>query len=196
MNNRKGFLSIAAAVAALAFAGSAYAQDADNEDGFYLGAGVGEFQVDIDDFDDVPETIDDYSSDDTAWKAFLGWRSNENLAFELAYINLGKPRDIISPDTAVELETDGFAPYIVGTLPFAAFELFAKAGYLVYETEARVTTPLGTVTVDDSGDDFTWSAGLGLTVFETLNLRLEYEMFDVQEVDDANALWLTGAFRF
>ena len=196
MNYRKGFLSTAAAVAALALAGGAYAQDADNESGLYLGGGVGEFNVDIDDFDDVPETIDDYSSDDTAWKAFVGWRTSENLAFELAYINLGSPRDIISPDTAVELETDGFAPYIVGTLPFAAFELFAKAGYLVYETEARVTTPLGSVVVDDEGDDFTWSAGLGLTVFDTLNLRLEYEMFDVQEVDDANALWLTGAFRF
>ena len=195
MNNRKGILSTAAAVAALAFASGAYAQDA-NDEGFYLGGGVGEFNVDIDDFDDVPETIDDYSSDDTAWKAFAGWRKNENLAFELAYVNLGSPEDTIAPDTTAEIETDGFAPYIVGTLPFAAFELFAKAGYLVYETEARVTSPLGTVVVDDEGDDFTWSAGLGLTVFDTFNLRLEYEMFDVQEVDDANALWLTGAFRF
>lgn len=196
MTIRKGILSTAAAVAALAFAGGAHAQDADNDEGFYLGGGVGSFNVDIDDVDDVPETIDRYDSDDTAWKAFVGWRTNENLAFEVAYVNLGSPEDTIAPDTTLEVETDGFAPYIVGTLPFAAFELFAKAGYLIYDTEARVTSPLGSVVVEDSGDEFTWSAGLGLTAFETFNLRLEYEMFDVQQVDDANALWLTGAFRF
>ncbi len=194
MNNRKG-ITIVAAIAALAFAGGAYARNNDDS-GMYLGGGVGSFNVDIDDFDDVPETIDDYKSDDTAWKAFVGWRMNKNVAFEAAYVNLGSPEDTIAPDTTAEIETDGFAPYIVGTLPFAAFELFAKAGYLIYDTEARVTSPLGSVVVEDSGDDFTWSAGVGLTVFDAFNLRLEYEMFDVQEVDDANALWLTGAFRF
>lgn len=191
---KKGISTIAA-VAALAFAGGAYAQDNDDS-GLYLGGGVGQFNVDIDDVDDVPETIDNYSSDDTAWKAFIGYRMNKNLAFEAAYVNLGSPEDTIAPDTTLEVETDGFAPYIVGTLPFAAFELFAKAGYLIYDTEARVTSPLGSVVVEDSGDEFTWSAGLGLTLADTFNLRLEYEMFDVQQVDDANALWLTGAFRF
>jgi hypothetical protein len=195
MNNRKGILSTAAAIAALALAGGAYAQDAEDS-GLYLGGGVGQFDVDIDDVDDVPETIDEYESDDTAWKAFVGWRMNKNVAFEAAYVNLGSPEDTIAPDTTLEVETDGFAPYIVGTLPFAAFELFAKAGYLIYDTEARVTSPLGSVVVEDSGDEFTWSAGVGLTMFDAFNLRLEYEMFDVQQVDDANALWLTGAFRF
>ena len=46
--NRKGILSTAAAISALAFAGGAWAQDSDDS-GFYLGGGVGEFQVDIDD---------------------------------------------------------------------------------------------------------------------------------------------------
>jgi len=193
--NVKGFTTIAAAVAALAFAANASAQDSEDS-GLYLGGGVGEFQLDIDDFDDIDETFDRYESDDTAWKAFAGWRINRNLAFEAAYVNFGSPDDEIAPDTFVEIETDGFAPYIVGTLPFAAFELFAKAGYLIYDTEARVTSPLGSVVVEDSGDGFTWSAGVGLTLFDTFNLRLEYEMFDIEEVDDANALWLTGAFRF
>lgn len=194
MNNKKTLTAIAAGIAALAFAGGAIAQG--NDSGFYLGGGIGEFNVDIDDVDDLDDTVDRYESDDTAWKAFAGWRANENLAFELAYLNLGSPEDEVQPDVFVEVESDGVAPYIVGTLPFAAFELFAKAGYLIYDTEARVTSPLGVVVVDESDEEFTWSAGLGLTVFDTFNLRLEYEMFDVQNIDDANALWLTGAFRF
>jgi hypothetical protein len=193
-NHKKGLTAIAAGIAAMAFTAGASAQG--NESGFYAGGGIGEFNVDIDDVDDVDSTIDRYDSDDTAWKAFVGWRANPYVAFELAYLNLGSPEDEVLPDVFVEVETDGFAPYIVGTLPFAAFELFAKAGYLVYDTKARISSPLGTVVVDESDEEFTWSAGLGLTLFETFNLRLEYEMFDVQNVDDANALWLTGAFRF
>lgn len=192
--NAKGLTTVAAAIAALTLSTTAVA--ADDGKGFYLGGGVGEFQLDIDDFDDVEATVDNYRSDDTAWKAFVGYRQNKYLGFELAYVNFGSPEDEILPDTFVEVETDGFAPYIVGTLPIGAFELFAKAGYLVYDTDARVTTPLGSTVVKDSGDDFTWSAGAGVTLFDTFNLRLEYEMFDIEEVDDANALWLTGAFRF
>ena len=108
-------ITAALAVAALAAAMSAQAQD--NESGFYAGAGVGTFDVEIDDFDDVDDTIDGYDSDDTAWKAFGGWRMNPYLAFELAYVNLGSPDDEILPDTTLTVETDGFAPYVVGTLP-------------------------------------------------------------------------------
>jgi hypothetical protein len=193
-NNKKGLIAIAAATAALAFAPGATAQD--NESGYYLGGGVGEFQAKIDDIDDIDETVDRYDTDDTAWKAFVGWRANKNVAFEIAYLNLGSPEDQVSPGVFVEVETDGFAPYIVGTLPFGAFELFAKAGYLIYDTEARVDSPFGTVITDESGEEFTWSGGLGFTLFETFNMRLEYEMFDVDNIDDADALWLTGAFRF
>jgi OOP family OmpA-OmpF porin len=183
------------ALTALSVAGAAQAQDAEDT-GFYLGGGVGQYNIEVDDFDDVTTAVEDYDSDDTAWKAFGGWRANRYFGLELAYINLGSPDDEIAPDVFAEVETDGFAPYVVGTLPFGPFEVFAKAGYFFHETDARVTSPLGTATASDSGEDFTWSAGLGLTIAKTFNLRLEYEQFDFDDIDDSNALWLTGAFRF
>ena len=147
--------------------------------------------------DDVVDTIDAYKSDDTAWKAFGGWRLNPYLSFELAYVNLGSPDDEILPDTRLTVETDGIAPYVVGTLPIGDwFEVFAKAGYYWYDTEARLTTPLGTTSDKDSDETFTWSAGLGVNIFERMNVRLEYEQFDFNNADTSNALWLTGAFRF
>lgn len=188
-------ITAALAVAALAAASAAQAQD--NTSGFYAGGGVGTFDVEIDNFDDVDDTIDNYDSDDTAWKAFAGWRMNPYLAFELAYVNLGSPDDEILPDTTLTVETDGFAPYVVGTLPIGDwFELFAKAGYYWYDVDARVTTPLGSISDDDSDSTFTWSAGVGVNVFERVNIRLEYEQFDFDQTDDAKALWLTGAYRF
>lgn len=192
----KHTVTLALAIASLAVAAGAQAQEAEEERGFYFGGGVGEFQVKVDDFDDVTTAAEEYDSDDTAWRAFGGWRANRFLAVELAYVNLGSPDDEILPDTFVEMETDGFAPYVVGTLPLGPFEAFAKAGYYFYDTDVRVTSPLGTAKSHDSGDDFTWSAGVGLTLFETFNLRLEYEQFDFDNVDNSNALWLTGSFRF
>jgi hypothetical protein len=191
----KHVLPAAVAVAALAAASAAQAQD--NESGFYAGAGVGMFDVEIDDFDDVDDTIDAYDSDDTAWKAFGGWRMNPYFGVELAYVNLGSPDDEILPDTTLTIETDGFAPYLVGVFPIGDwFELFAKAGYYWYDIEARIDTPVGSVSEDDSDSTFTWSAGAGLNIFEHVNIRLEYEQFDFDQADDAKALWLTGAFRF
>jgi opacity protein-like surface antigen len=188
-------ITVAFAVAALAMAASAEAVD--NESGFYAGAGVGSFDVKIDDFDDVDDTIDRYDTDDTAWKAFAGWRLRPFIALELAYVNLGSPDDEILPGVDLTVETDGFAPYVVGILPLGDwFELFAKAGYYWYDVEARISSPIGEASEDDSNSTFTWGAGAGVNIFEVVNVRLEYEQFDFDETDDSRALWLTGAVRF
>jgi OOP family OmpA-OmpF porin len=185
------------ALAGLVAAAGANAQIVDDEaSGWYAGGGIGEFNVEIDDFDDVDDTLDDFDDGDTAYRLFLGWRANENLAIEGAYINLGGPEDEILDDTNVEVESDGFAPYIVGTLPIGFFELFAKAGYYFYDIEVSLDSPFGDVTDDDSGSEFVWSAGAGITFLERFNVRLEYEEFDFDQTDDTNALWLTGAVRF
>jgi opacity protein-like surface antigen len=188
---------ITAVLAAAALAAAAGVQAQDNEAGFYAGGGVGSFNLDIDNPDDVEETIDRYSSDDTAWKAFGGWRMSPYFALELAYVNLGSPDDEIFPGTRLTVETDGFAPYVVGTLPIGDwFEVFAKAGYYWYDVTTRVDTPLGTFNDKESDDTFTWTAGLGVNFFERVNVRLEYEQFDLNNADESNALWLTGAYRF
>src|SRR5262245_4538557 len=195
-------IGITAVVAALplAFAAGAQAQEQDTEKGFYAGAGVGTFSLDIDDPDDVVTTIEKYSSDDTAWKAFVGYRFSPYVAVEGAYVNLGSPDDIIvaDPETKLTVETDGFAPYVVGTLPIGdMFEAFAKAGYYWYDVNSRLTSP-GTVIASDTSSDstFVWSAGFGANLFKRVNLRLEYEQFDYNNADTSNALWLTGGYRF
>lgn len=188
---------ITAVLAAAALAAAASAQATDNEAGFYAGAGVGTFDVKINDVDDVTTEVERYDSDDTAYKVFGGWRMNPYLAFELAYVNLGSPTDEILPGTNLTVETDGFAPYVVGTFPIGDwFELFAKAGYYWYDVETRVSSPLGSASSKSSDDNFTWSAGAGVNIFEHVNIRLEYEQFDFEDTDTSNALWLTGAFRF
>ena len=50
--------------------------------------------------------------------------------------------------------------------------------------------------IDESGEDVVWGAGVGIDVAERLNLRLEYEEIDIEELDEADALWLNVAWKF
>jgi opacity protein-like surface antigen len=187
MNKR----SVATAIL-IALASTPAIAAADNESGLYLGAGVGRFDVKIDDVDDVGDTIGSYDADDTTFKAFAGWRFNPYVGVELDYIDLGNPEDRID-DRRVSADINGFAPYLVGTLPVGPVEFFAKAGYLFYDVKVDVDD---LDIQDDSNEDFVYGGGIGLTMFEHLHARLEYEVIDIGEFDDSNALWVSAAWRF
>jgi opacity protein-like surface antigen len=165
---------------------------ADNESGLYLGAGAGQFNVEVDDIDDSDDIDDAFDADDTVYKVFGGWRLNPFIAIELNYIDLGSPDDDIGPIN-VTTEIDGFAPYLVGTLPVGPIEVFARVGYYFYDIEVNARDIRS---FSDSDEDLAYGAGVGITLLEHLHARLEYEIIDISEVDDANAVWLSGAWRF
>lgn len=184
---------LALAIALIAVGATpALAQNEENTSGLYLGAGIGQFNVEIDDPEELGETIDSFDSDDTSWKIFGGWRFGPFFAVELDWLDLGNPDDTIG-NTSVESEITGIAPYLIGTLPLGPVELFARAGYYFYDIEVNAQSVR---TVDESDEDFVYGGGVGLTLFDHLHARLEYEIIDVSRVDDANALWLSGAWRF
>jgi opacity protein-like surface antigen len=170
---------------------------ADIEPGWYLGGGIGEFNVEIDDVDDIEETVDRYDTDDTAYRAFVGYRVNPYLAAEVAYINLGNPESTVFTDTVLQTEIDGFAPSIVGVLPIGPlFEVFGKAGYYFYDQEVTASSPLGRVETSKDAEDFLYSAGAGLNIGQHFNVRLEYEWLDVEDTDETESAWLTAAWKF
>src|SRR5689334_382131 len=80
------------AVALCALGGvSSVSYAAENPSGVYVGAGVGQFNVQIDDIDQTDNAIERLDDDDAAWKAFVGYRFNPYFAIEAAYLDLGKP---------------------------------------------------------------------------------------------------------
>jgi opacity protein-like surface antigen len=164
----------------------------DNSGGFYAGAGVGQFNVQIDDVSDAVNTAQGFDSDDTSWKVFAGWRFTPVLAVELDYIDLGAPNESVS-GVRLEAQINGVAPYFVATLPLGIFEIFGKVGYYFYDVEFDANDQ---TVRDDSAEDFVYGAGVGLVLFDHLAARLEYEIIDVSDLDDSDALWLTGAWRF
>ncbi len=195
-------MMVAGASAGSLVCNSALAQGAENDEGFYIGGGIGQFNVKIDDVDETDEAVQTLDDDDNSWKAFVGWRMNPYFALELAYIDFGGPNDTFetsgtSGDYSVDLS--GFAPYLIGTIPLGPVELFGKVGYYFYDIDLRADFDDPTFPDVDGGasdEDLLYGFGVGMTFFERLNARLEYEKIDSDFVDDADALWLSGAWRF
>jgi len=180
---------------------SAFAQSADeNDEGFYIGGGVGQFNLKLDDVDQTDEAIESLDDSDTAWKAFVGWRMNPYFSLELAYVDFGNPSDRFETagsggDFSASLS--GFEPSILGTIPLGPVELFGKVGYLFYDVDASVDLDNGPGFDSSSSEsDFTYGGGVGMTFFGRLNARLEYQRIDSSVVDDADAFWFSGAWRF
>jgi opacity protein-like surface antigen len=177
--------------AGLMAAGTTPALAQDNDSGFYLGVGGGQFDVEIDDVDTANGIQEQFKGDDTVFKVFGGWRFNPFIGIELDYIDLGGPDDTVA-NVNFETKINGFAPYLAGTLPIGPIELFARVGYYFYDVEVNSQN----VSLDDSGEDLAYAIGGGVTLFEHLHARIEYEIIDVSEVDDANVVWLSAAWRF
>jgi hypothetical protein len=181
--------------------GSALAQSAaDNERGFYLGGGVGQFNLKLDDVDQTDDAIERLDDDDTAWKAFVGYRFNPFLSLEAAYVDFGRPSDRFETSGSggdFSADISGFEPSIIGTIPLGPVELFGKVGYLFYDVDASVDLDNGPGFDSSSSEqDFTYGGGVGMTFFGHLNARLEYQRIDSSVIDDADAFWFTGQWRF
>ena len=181
---------------------SAFAQSADqNDSGFYIGGGVGQFNVKIDDVDQTDEAIQRLDDSDTSWKAFVGWRMNPYFALDLAYIDFGRPSQRATTASGsggdFSAHLSGFAPSVYGTIPLGPVELFGKIGYYFYDVDAKVDLDNGPGFDSSSSDeDLLYGGGIGMTFFQHLNARLEYERIDSSRVDDADAIWLAGQWRF
>src|SRR3954467_14436817 len=163
---------LAAGLASLAIAGTANAAD----NGFYLGVGVGQSNVDI---KSASGRVD---GDDTGFKAIAGFRPLDSFGVEVNYVDFGK----VSKNGS-KAEADAVSAYAVGFLPVGPVDVFAKAGVVNSDTSFR-----GTVGEKFSGSstDFTYGGGVQFRLL-SLSARLEYEVFDVDSFDDLNMVSLS-----
>jgi OOP family OmpA-OmpF porin len=194
-------VTVASALLALG-ATTAFAQrDDDNRagrnlEGFYIGGGVGDFSSavdEIDNLDDIDDVGIDFSDGDNAYKLFVGWHFNRFFALQGDFVDFGNSSGFVAPSVSGTSDVQGFAPSIVGTLPLGPVELFARVGYMFYEVDLNLT---GGRVIDESGEDLVYSAGIGIDVLDRLNLRLEYEEIDIEELDEADSIWLNIAWKF
>jgi hypothetical protein len=171
-----------------------------NLDGFYLGGGVGDFSSSVDEINNLDQIDDagiDFSDSDNAMKVFAGWNFNRFFAVQADFVDFGEASGAVAssvgaPSTGSS-DVQGLAPSIVGTIPIGPLELFGRVGMMFCEIDMNLT---GGRLVDESGEDLVWSVGLGIDILDRLNLRLEYEELDIEQLDEADAVWLNAAWKF
>ena len=155
---------------------SGVAAAADN--GFYLGAGIGRSDFDL----DAP-----LDGKDTTWKAIAGVRLLDSFGVELNYTDFGKattPSGVACialvgancPDTT-RVEGNALAAFGVGFLHFPIVDLFAKVG--LSRSDAKLRTPgFPAFSASDSGTDLAWGVG-AQAHFLSFAVRGEYERYKI-----------------
>jgi len=157
-------------------------------DGLYLGAGIGVATV-RDDVD--PETLD---SDDTAVRVFAGWRFNQipviDLAVEGAYTDFGRPSQTLEGrEVRYELSGASLAGLLI--LPVGPLDFYGKVGALSWRSDLSD----GGSTTERSGFDPFYGVGFGFYLWK-IGGRVEYERFDIKDVDRVEMVSLQALFQF
>jgi hypothetical protein len=149
---------------------------ADANQGWYVGAGVGDYNARLD--------VLDYEYRNTAFQIFGGWRVSQYLALEGSYINLGTPQyDGLGSNNTIQ----GVAPWVVGTLPLGPLELFGRVGeyFYHYDTLSGLTH-----------ESFAYGGGVGTVIANRVEVRAEVDKLNAAGNYDAYAWWVTAAYRF
>lgn len=151
-----------------ALAGAAFlAPVAQAQPEFYAGAGYGRFDINEDEFDE----------NDTVWKAYAGFSFNRAIGIELSWVDFNEARE-----AGNSFEADGWGAAAVLSLPLSEnFSLYGKAGQFFWDSGRRQTGLPGVVS--DDGDDPFYGAGAKFRLNELLDLRLEWERYDVADID-------------
>jgi len=161
---------------------SATATAADN--GFYLGAGITQSEID--------GVAGDFDMEDTSFKLIAGIRPLDVFAVELNYMDLGSDSVSAGPFSA-DAEARAIAGFGLLMLPLPLADLYVKAGLAYWETEA--STSLSPTRLKDDGTEFAYGAGVQVR-FWSLAARLEYESFDIEGTDGLDLFTLAVTYTF
>jgi len=146
--------------------------------GVFFGASVLDTKLDA----DIAGTSSDFSASDSGEKVYGGFTFGKFFRLEASYLDLGSPDDSVA---GIDVKTDitawdGFA---VLAIPLGKrFEVFGKAGYVLWKTKTDLSGAISG-SEDDDGTDTAYGVGVALKLGEHLAIRGEYEQFDLENVN-------------
>ncbi|MEO0972717.1 MAG: porin family protein [Pseudomonadota bacterium] len=183
-------LSAAAGIALLAV-------NAEAQTGFYAGGGIGfsDQQITLDAVSDLTQiALDD--GQEFAWKVFAGINLDVpfiNLGIEGGYVDLGSPQATVPGASQASADTTGFDAFAVAALDVGPASVFGKVGLVAWDLDVS-TSPLA-ADVGESGTSFAGGVGAQFRIGK-LQLRGEFEYFDISEVDDSFLLSTSLLWNF
>jgi hypothetical protein len=149
----------------------------------FLGGSIGSASVAID------TDTDRFDENDGSWKVFGGYE------FDLSVINFGIEggyRDLGSPSSSLgSIDTTAIDLYAVIGFDFSFIGIFGKAGLVAWDADILG----GGSQASDDGTDSAYGVGVNFD-FASLELRFEYELFDIKDTDDVDMLSVGLAWHF
>jgi OOP family OmpA-OmpF porin len=193
---------IATVATALLAATPAFAAD---DSGFYVGAGIGEFGLELDHSDLIR-----FDGSDTAFKVLGGYQLMKYFAFELEYIDAGEAEDIwrgeyegYSVKVTNTIGLSGFNASAVGILPLGEkFSLLGKVGVIYWDADLKEKVyyeefdNTDSFKDSDSGNDFSWGVGAAFDFTDHVGVRVEYQGFEIEDVDTADLISGSVVWKF
>lgn len=141
----------------------------------YIGGGYGAYQFEENSID----------SSDSHWKAYLGAMMNSALGLELGYVDFSR-----ASDQGSTFDADGYTAGLVLNFPMTEnFAIYAKGGLFFWDAESSFAG----ISASDDGDDPFYGAGLQFRLNDALDLRVEYERYEIINIDIDSA---TAALQF
>ncbi|MEJ2330623.1 MAG: porin family protein [Gammaproteobacteria bacterium] len=178
---RKAIIPSLCLTAALVSLGTAQAADS----GFYAGGSIGQSTLKVpSDVVDLP----DFNEDDTGYKLFAGYNWNLalfNLGVEGGYIDFGSPSEALDVDSKLRIEADGWNLVGLGGLNFGPFDVYAKAGWVSWDANLRISgidPGFGLGSMSEDGTDLMYGIGARFALGK-LHIRGEWEEFDIEDSD-------------
>jgi hypothetical protein len=96
-------------------------------------------------------------------------------------------------DSGFELDADGISAFAVGFLAVGPVDLFAKGGLVSWDGTLSAAG-FGDLVKED-GTDLAYGVGAQFRIW-SMSLRAEYEIFDVDDIDELNMLSVGFTFTF
>lgn len=157
----------------------------------YLGGGVGYNWLNGQPFKDPNNPDHDFSHTHVTWKALAGIKFTPVLSVEGQYIDFGAHNK-----NSDNVKAHGWTAGAVLDVPILPIVTpYAKAGAFFWKSDGTFTSN-GSVTgtgFNEKGTDFTWGGGVRFNITQSLDLRVEYERFRLDDTHVDNA---TAALQF
>jgi len=163
-----------------------------SEPGFYLGGGVGLYNIKI----DRPLSIDcpiagqttnacarNFEDSAAVWDAFAGFQLTKWLGFQADYNWYGETEDQIPINSSVNTTVTGDAweASVRLSLPLGdMFEVYGRGGYNWYNVDVKRQFSKGN---SDSNDAVMYAGGIGLNFTPSFGINAEYEIVDIDNGD-------------
>lgn len=167
---------------------------ANADSGSYIGGSIGSVPIQAEIPAENLGEVFEFDENDFAWKAFGGYNFDlavVGLAIEGGHVDLGSPSgDFLG--SSLELDVTGWDIFGLVGINLGPVGLFAKAGMISWDTDATIDA-IGAG--NDDGTDPAYGVGARFTL-GTLEIRGEYEYFDIDTVEDVYMLSAGLAFNF